>query len=278
MARYAALLFAEKQPTDPKKYTAKFLRSIVTTCFRAMDHLLRTPPTKYKIPEREKDLISFDEIEEDNLISFDDDDLPQNDKQQQAEEAGDSEDENESDDDGEEEDDEDEERTVTLVDLLGIPKDVQRRYTITDEHKAMCVEMAHTECLVIVVHYAITTFQLRDVLGRGGHAEPMGIYLCKELLRQSRYTECIKSIRCLELFDAFPVEQFSIEIMNISQAQKLLPTYVVGLPDLGRRLLRFLNIQFRYIYAGSLDVVPRGKARIVFHTCHMVSHFFFSYL
>ncbi|ORY99271.1 hypothetical protein BCR43DRAFT_523246 [Syncephalastrum racemosum] len=270
MARYTALLFAEKGATDPKKYSAKFLRSIVSACFRAMDRLLQTPPTQYKMPEREKDLISFEDIEEDNLISFDDDDDIAANNNHIKEEAADSQDKNDdSDDDSaededededeeeEEEEDDDEETTVTLVDLLGIPKDVQRRYTVTDEHKAMCVSMAHTECLVIVVHYAITTFQLQDVLGHSGHAEPMGIYLCKELLRQSRYTECIKSIRSLNLFDAFPVEQFSIEIMNISQAQKLLPTYVVGLPDLSRRLLRFLNVQFRYIYAGSLDIVPR---------------------
>ncbi|KAI9254509.1 hypothetical protein BDA99DRAFT_607234 [Phascolomyces articulosus] len=256
---YDLAVYYKKNPVQGR--TLKFQRYLVQAICHAFHIFTHTPPTKYKVPKKmqeETDLISF--AEEPNLISFDDEEEGNQHEEEDEDdmETSSDDDDGEGDDDDDVDDDseaEDNIATITLSELLDIPSEAAARYTMTRQHQEACVRLLDTIPTPILVYYAMDVFKLQDLIGKGGDLEEDGVNMCKLLMRNGHYNEAVSCIRKLNLFDAFPIEQFAAKMFAANQGG-ILPVYTSGQLTIQRQLLEYINIQLRYTFAGNLGIVP----------------------
>lgn len=243
--------------------TAKFRRYLVQAACRSLELFFSTPPKDYKRTshQEEKDLISFAEAdeEESNLISFDDDVPASNTGQTQVEEE--IEEEETTTTTTEDDDDDDDEgevvASISLIQLLNIPPEVAQRYQLRREHQIDCIRLLDEIEAPILIYYAMDVYQLEPLLRNGGEFENDGAKFCRMLLQHGHYNEAISCIRKLDLFHAFPLEKFAEQLFNLGQ-EKITAVYVSGKEQLQRRLLRYINLQLRFTFAGKLGIVSPG--------------------
>ncbi|KAF7727169.1 Exonuclease mut-7 [Apophysomyces ossiformis] len=236
-----------------KDMTTKFRRLLAQAVCNALEKFLTTPPMEKPKVVEEQDLISFAEDSpaqnnEPNLISFDD-----------SEEEED-----------EDEDDEDQVavETITLAELMDILPEVASRYKLGREHQNACIGMIDTISSPLLVYYAIDAYALKNLLCKDGECEDEGVKLCELLLRHANYNEAVACIRKLNLYYKFPVRRLADQLFMVGQGG-LLPTYVENQQELQRDLLRFINLQLRFNYAGSLGIVTEERLQITTEDHHV---------
>lgn len=225
--------------------TSKFRRLLVFNLCSALTKFVEKPLEKVQLPTVEKDLITFDDDEPEDLISFEDIvDEPAHQQQEQEDSV--------DDDDSDDSDTE----VITLAEILGVPADIIDRYTLTHDHQIRLLKMIDTIPAPVVIYYAIEAFKLPPLICLGGEAENEGVKLCRALMKHGYYDEAVTSIRKLNLFKYFPVDATADQFFTAGHGMNL-PALYNEKPDLQKQLLVFINKQLRFNYAGNLNVVPQ---------------------
>lgn len=214
--------------------TSKF-RRLLATCFcTALARFLDTPVEKRKnislsadneqaAEEEERDLITFDE----DLISFDDDD----------------------DEEEEEDDDDDDDDDVIILETID-------RYNVTRNHQLKLIGMMDTIPFPIIVYYSMDVYKLNQLLSIDCEFEQDGVKLCKLLMKHGHYDEAVNCIKKLNLYAKFPTNSIADQYFTAGYGP-LLFTFTQGQLELQKELLRFINNQLQFNYAGNLDIIPR---------------------
>ncbi|KAI8377057.1 hypothetical protein EDC96DRAFT_571325 [Choanephora cucurbitarum] len=243
-----------------KELSSRFRRLLTTNLCTALDRFLNTSLeaqrtkcaelAKTEEETKEVDLISFDDqistvTKEMDLISFEDQVL-----ETAVTESSSSDDEEE-----EEESDDDEDNVITLAQMLGISEDFMCRFSLRPEHQQKLIEMIDTISSPVIIYYAMDVFKLSDCIAKGCAHEEEGAKLCRILIKHNHYDEAIICVRRLDLFDWFPVASTADQFLTAGYGPHLLLFYQ-DQHELQRELVRFVNKQLRFTYAGNLDIVP----------------------